>query len=477
LQKGLPCLASHLSLFFNMAVDMARAPVDEVEAKRLRKAAKRAAKEVAAAQDDAAEIETPVKKAKTKTLAEDVEVDSVDAKAQRKAAKKAAKEAVAAQEVAEEKDQEAEKAARKAAKKAAKAAAEAVVAVAEEEEQVDAAEERAKRKAAKKAAKIAAAAAEAEVTKKDDQEAEHESEEPTLKKAKIEKCDVEKSMEAEQPVLKVFIKGLPYSLDEASLKRDFGDCGEIVSLQFPLNEEGRPKGFAFISFATKEGFEAALKFDNTDYGGRQISVAKANENGKGKDGKGGFRDWECPSCGDNVFARNSVCRSCGTARPDGPVVSGGAKQDQENTVFIRGLPFSVTEDSVRKDFSECGEIESLKLPLNEEGKPRGIAFIKYKSAEGVDAAIKFNDTEYGGRYIGVEKAGEGKGKGKDGKGKGKDSKGKGKDGKDGKDGKGKGKKGKGKAKGKATSEAKAKNLGSIVEATGEKKTFDDSDDE
>merc|ERR1712147_407993 len=97
--------------------------------------------------------------------------------------------------------------------------------------------------------------------------------------------------------------------------------------------------------------------------------------------------------------------------------------------------------------------------MNEEGKPRGIAFIKYTSKEGVEAALKFDDTEYGGRTINVSKAGEG-GKGKDGKGK--DGKGKGKDGK----GK-KGKDGKGKSKGKSKT----------PEFEGKKQTFDDSDDD
>merc|ERR1711920_686733 len=145
----------------------------------------------------------------------------------------------------------------------------------------------------------------------------------------------------------------------------------------------------------------------------------------------------------------------------------------ENTVFVGGLPFSVTEDALKKDFAECGEIESLKLPLNEEGKPKGISFIKFKTAEGMEAALKFDNTDYGGRNINVSKAGEGgKGKGKDGK----DGKSKGKDGKGkGKDGKGKSK-GKGK-KGKLSSEAKAKNTGAIVESAGTKKSFADSDDE
>merc|ERR1712060_791597 len=119
-------------------------------------------------------------------------------------------------------------------------------------------------------------------------------------------------------------------------------------------------------------------------------------------------------------------------------------------VFVRGLPFATTEEALKKDFAECGEIVSLRMPLNEEGSCRGIAFIKYSDKEGMDKAIKFNETDYGGRSISVTDAadkpeGKAKGKGKDGKGK------------DGKS-KGKGKKG----KGKATSEAFVKSSGAIV---------------
>merc|ERR1712048_1391159 len=101
-------------------------------------------------------------------------------------------------------------------------------------------------------------------------------------------------------------------------------------------------------------------------------------------------------------------------------------------------------------------IVSLRMPLNDEGSCRGIAFIKYSDKESMDKAMKFNETDYGGRTISVTDAAdkpEGKAKGK---------------GKDGKDGKSKGKKG----KGKATSEAKAKNTGAMVEPTGSKQTFE-----
>jgi len=156
-----------------------------------------------------------------------------------------------------------------------------------------------------------------------------------------------------------------------------------------------------------------------------------------------------------------------TAKGKGKGKKGGG--GDENTVFVRGLPFAATEESLNKDFGECGEVVTLRMPLNEEGACKGFCFIKYADKEGMDKAMKFNETDYGGRTIYCSDAAikpEGKGKG------GKD--GKGKDGK-GKDGKGKGKKGK---KGKdSQGGAFAKNTGAMVESTGTKVAFADSDDE
>merc|ERR1719188_2750641 len=139
---------------------------------------------------------------------------------------------------------------------------------------------------------------------------------------------------------------------------------------------------------------------------------------------------------------------------------GKGKGNNELTAFVRGLSFETEEESLRETFAACGEIETLRMPLNDEGKCKGIAFVTFKAKEGFEKAKELDDTELGGRTIHVSQAGEG-GKGKDGKGKGKDGKGKGKD-------------AKGKSKGK-TSEGKAKNQGSIVASEGKKQTFDDSD--
>jgi len=430
---------------------------EEIEAEALaaKKAAKKAKKAAAAAV-----VEEEVEE-------EDPEAAAVAAKAAKKAAKKAKKAAAAAavEAEAEEEDPEAAAlAARKAAKKAKKAAAAAApVAEEEAEEKAPAPKKKIEESAPalkKEAPAPAAAAAEDEefkdetykccdcsadwVDTADDQQFRWDKGFAEVPK-RCKDCRWAKKvrMEGGDPVAKgkakgkgkgnkemeVFVGGLPFSTTEEVLKKDFTECGEIVNFRMPLNDEGNARGIAFIEYANAEGVEKALKFNETEYGGRWLSVRKSGDDskgkGKGKDDKG----------------------------------KGKGKGNKEFEVFVGGLPFATTEEGLKKDFAECGEIVNFRLPLNDEGKARGIAFIEYKDKEACEKALKFNETDYGGRSLSVKMSGD-------------DSKGKGKDGKD--KGKGKGKKGK---KGKAPSESFAKSSGAMVESTGTKQTFADSDDE
>merc|ERR1712151_270955 len=76
--------------------------------------------------------------------------------------------------------------------------------------------------------------------------------------------------------------------------------------------------------------------------------------------------------------RQSVKRAEGDVREDLPKAKKSKKAPENEcrdaddlTVFIRGLPFTVAEDTLRKDFIECGEIQSIKFPRNQDGTPRG----------------------------------------------------------------------------------------------------------
>jgi len=107
----------------------------------------------------------------------------------------------------------------------------------------------------------------------------------------------------------------------------------------------------------------------------------------------------------------------------------GKDRNDDLTVKVTGLSWELSQETVEKDFKECGEVTRVFMPKNEEGKPKGFAFIEYKDEAGVKKALEFNEQEYSGRtiYVCMAEEAASKGKGKDGKkdGKGKDGKGNG----------------------------------------------------
>lgn len=94
---------------------------------------------------------------------------------------------------------------------------------------------------------------------------------------------------------KIYVGNLSYSLDEAALRSFFTEFGEITDIAFPKDRvTGRPRGFAFITFAEPKSAEAALKLDGQEIGGRKVVVKFALERkaAGGSGGAGGGRRGE-----------------------------------------------------------------------------------------------------------------------------------------------------------------------------------------
>jgi RNA recognition motif-containing protein len=74
-------------------------------------------------------------------------------------------------------------------------------------------------------------------------------------------------------------------------------------------------------------------------------------------------------------------------------------------LFVGNLPFSATEDAVRKLFEPHGTVNKVALINDREtGKPRGFGFVEMDNAEAQRAMQALDGTDFGGRRLKVNEA-------------------------------------------------------------------------
>ncbi len=92
---------------------------------------------------------------------------------------------------------------------------------------------------------------------------------------------------------KLYVGNLPFSADEAQLRKIFEEAGEIVSIQIITDKfTNKSRGFGFIEMATQEGANEAIKrFNGHSMNDRALVVneARPREERSGGGGGGGPR--------------------------------------------------------------------------------------------------------------------------------------------------------------------------------------------
>ena len=74
----------------------------------------------------------------------------------------------------------------------------------------------------------------------------------------------------------------------------------------------------------------------------------------------------------------------------------------QSTIFIGNLPFSTTEDELKRLFDKFGTIVKIHIPTNREtGQPRGFAFLEFSTEDAAQSALANDGTEVNGRNMKV----------------------------------------------------------------------------
>lgn len=80
--------------------------------------------------------------------------------------------------------------------------------------------------------------------------------------------------------MKLYIGNMPLSTGEDDLRNLLADYAPLEHIHLPLDQETRkPRGFAFVTFASEESAQRVLaELDGRDLGGRPLRISEAREN-------------------------------------------------------------------------------------------------------------------------------------------------------------------------------------------------------
>jgi RNA recognition motif-containing protein len=164
----------------------------------------------------------------------------------------------------------------------------------------------------------------------------------------------------------LFVTNYPPEADKEYLRDLFKDCGEIVDIRMPSLKANTNRRFAYLQFLDPDSALKATKMNDTPLeNGKYKLVAAISDPKKANDRQGA--------------------------------------QAEGREVFVGNVYWFAKEDDVKHLLESAGEIESVRIPRNMQGKSKGSAFVCFKTVEGAEQAVKeFKDFEYKGRQLHLE---------------------------------------------------------------------------
>ncbi|CAB4270725.1 unnamed protein product [Prunus armeniaca] len=164
---------------------------------------------------------------------------------------------------------------------------------------------------------------------------------------------------------KVYVGGIPYYSTEDDIRSYFESCGtitEVDCLRFP--DSGKFRGIAIISFKTEAAAKRALALDGAEMGELFLKIQpyKATRANKVSD-----------------FAPQIV--------------------EGYNRIYVGNLSWDITEDDLKKLFSDC-KVSSIHFGMDKEtGEFRGYAHVNFSDSLSLTLALKLDQKVVCGRPV------------------------------------------------------------------------------
>jgi polyadenylate-binding protein len=166
----------------------------------------------------------------------------------------------------------------------------------------------------------------------------------------------------------VYVKNFGDALDDVKLRELFEKCGTVSSCKVMSADDGKSRGFGFVSYDDHDAAQRAVdEINNTEIDGHTIYVGRAQKKAE--------RHAELKE----RFERIKMERMT---------------RYQGVNLYVKNLDDTIDDELLRKEFSQFGSITSAKI-MFEGGRSKGFGFVCFNSPEEATRAV----TEMNGRIL------------------------------------------------------------------------------
>jgi nucleolin len=158
----------------------------------------------------------------------------------------------------------------------------------------------------------------------------------------------------EEGLFEVCVRGLSFQAYDSDIRSLFETCGNVLEVKLLTRDDGKSKGTAFVKFNKKSAFNKALELSGSEHLGRSIIVEESQ--GKKPFNNGG-------SFGGN---QRGGFNQRGGQQGGKSYPQPGSANIETPTLFIGGLSYNSTADSIRDFFSHIGEVSSARVVTDKE---------------------------------------------------------------------------------------------------------------
>jgi nucleolin len=91
---------------------------------------------------------------------------------------------------------------------------------------------------------------------------------------------------------------------------------------------------------------------------------------------------------EKPIVKKSAAAPASAAKPAAAAASGEAKGTHK--AYIKGLPWAAKDYEIKDFFKECPGVDSVDIPLGDDGRSSGTAFVIFATREGLDKALELD---------------------------------------------------------------------------------------